>query len=234
MLWWMVVEAPPPATLARWLATLDEKELARADRFRFAIDRETYIAAHALTRALLSHVEGHPPSAWRFVAGPAGKPRIDPAFGPLRTRFSLSHTRGLVACAAALDAEIGLDVEADDRDMDELDLARQLFAPEEVLLLQDLEAQQRRRAFFRLWTLKEAYIKATGQGLACPLDAFSFGLEPIAVRFRPDIAGDPASWQFFQLQATERHVIAVALRRRPAPGDAELRVVRRMNSHDDF
>jgi 4'-phosphopantetheinyl transferase len=241
MLWWTIVDAPPAGLVARWLTVLDERERERAGRFRLAADRESYIAAHALTRALLSHLEGRPPGAWRFVAAGGGKPEIDPALGPLRIRFNLSHTRGFVACAAALDNEIGLDVECDERDISEFDLARRCFAPEEVVLLQELPADRRRRAFFRIWTLKEAYIKATGQGLACPLDAFAFLLDPIAIRFRQDIAGDPANWRFAQFQATSKHVIALAMQRPAAPlpeasgaAPAELRVIKRLVSMDEI
>jgi 4'-phosphopantetheinyl transferase len=241
MLWWAIVDAPPADVVARWLATLDERERVQAGRFRIAADRDTYIAAHALTRALLSHVERRPPGAWRFVAARGGKPEVDPALGPLRTRFNLSHTRGLVACAAALDNEIGLDAECEERDTSELDLARRFFAPEEVALLQGLPPERRRRVFFRIWTLKEAYIKATGQGLACPLDAFAFSLDPIAIRFRRDIADDPANWRFAQFQATWKHVIAVAAGPPAAPlpaaseaAPAELRVIQRLVSIDEI
>jgi 4'-phosphopantetheinyl transferase len=241
IVWSAIVDSPPADVVARWLATLDGREQAQAGRFRFTADRETYIAAHALTRVLLSQVERRPPEAWRFVTAPRGKPEIDPALGPLRTRFNLSHTRGFVACAAALDDEIGLDVECYERDAGELDFARRCFAPEEMMLLQGLSPEHRRRVFFRIWTLKEAYIKATGQGLACPLDAFAFSLDPIAIRFRRDIADDPANWRFAQFQPTGKHVIAVAMRRPAAPLPAasgaapeELRVIQRLVSIDEI
>src|SRR4051812_8806591 len=60
VLWWMTVESPPAEAAMRWSAGLDEGERMRAERFRFAVDRETYIAAHALTRALLAHLDGLP------------------------------------------------------------------------------------------------------------------------------------------------------------------------------
>lgn len=215
--WWMAVASPPDDAVARWFAVLDEEERARADRFRFAADREIYIAAHALTRALLAAVGGLPAPAWRFVAGATGKPEIDPALGRSRLRFNLSHTRGLVACAAGLDDDLGVDVDASDRVKDELELAEHFFAADEVSLLREIAKEQRRNAFFRIWTLKEAYIKATGLGLACPLDSFAFGLDPITIRFRADVADDPATWQFMQWQPTARHLIALAVRRAAAP-----------------
>jgi 4'-phosphopantetheinyl transferase len=93
----------------------------------------------------------------------------------------------------------------------------------------NLHPEQRVNAFLRIWTLKEAYIKATGQGLACPLDAFSFNLDPIAIRFRGDRLSDtPDLWQFDQFSVAPRRLIALARRRATAtilPGRS--RIVRR-------
>jgi 4'-phosphopantetheinyl transferase len=215
--WWMPLASLPGDVLARWCGVLNEEERARADRFRFAEDRATYIAAHALTRALLAAVGQLPAAEWRFVAGTNGKPEIDAVHGQPRLRFSLSHTRGLVCCAAGHDDDLGIDVEPSDRDTDELELAERFFAAEEVSLLRALAREQRRNAFLRIWTLKEAYIKATGHGLACPLDGFAFGFDPITITFRQDVGDDPANWQFTQFEPTTRHLVALAVRRAVGP-----------------
>jgi 4'-phosphopantetheinyl transferase len=224
LLWWMAVDGPPAETVDRWCATLDEGERTRADRFHFRADRETYIAAHALTRALLAEVDTLPAEAWRFITTPTGRPEIAPDLDRSRLRFSLSHTRGLVACAVGVDHDLGVDVEAaQDRIANELDLAARFFAPSEVVLLRGTAEDQRRDAFLRIWTLKEAYIKATGQGLACPLNSFAFSLDPIKLQVDGVDADASRSWQFVQFDATTRHVIALAVRHAPAP----LRVARR-------
>lgn len=210
MLWWMAIKSPSEETFTRWYVTLDEGEKARADRFGFSVDRETYVAAHALTRGLLTHVDGLAAAAWRFSTTPTGRPEIAPSLGRPRLRFSLSHTRGLVACAVGLDLDLGVDVEAD-RDLgNELDLASKFFAPDELSLLRQIPEKQRRKTFLRIWTLKEAYIKATGQGLSCPLDSFAFGLDPITIRFHADATESPSRWQFIQFDPTPKHVIALA------------------------
>ena len=224
LLWSMAVDGPPVEAVARWYATLDAGERARADRFHFRADRETYVAAHALTRALLARVGTLPAEAWCFVTTPTGRPEIAPALGRSRLRFSLSHTRGLVACAVGIDHDLGVDVEAAaDRVADELDLAARFFAPGEVALLRNTSKEQRRNAFLRIWTLKEAYIKATGQGLACRLDSFAFSLDPIRLQIDGADADLARSWQFAQFCATTGHVIALAARHAPVP----LRLARR-------
>ena len=221
LVWWMAIEAREGDMIARWREALDRAEQERADRFYFPEDRVTYIGAHALKRRLLATVGDLPPSAWRFTVGPYGKPEIDPALDRRRLRFNLSHTRGLVACAVAIDDDLGLDVEAGDRVRDGIDIAGRFFAPAEVVLLRATAEAQRADAFVRIWTLKEAYIKATGRGLSCPLDSFAFGLDPIGISFPTDVGDDPSNWQFVQSRPTSRHFMALALRRQ-SPAQLEV------------
>ncbi|UFZ04107.1 4'-phosphopantetheinyl transferase superfamily protein [Bradyrhizobium ontarionense] len=226
----MAIEATPNDAVARWSAVLDEQERARADRLRFASDRQTYIAAHAMTRMLLAAVGGLPAQQWRFVTSPTGKPAIASVAGEPPLRFNLSHTKGLVTCAVGFGHDVGIDVEVGDQIEDELGLAERFFAPGEVSLLRGVSADRRRETFLQIWTLKEAYIKTTGAGLTCPLAGFTFGFDPIHIRFGPDIADDPANWQFFQWRPTDRHQIALAARHVPA----KLRVVRRRMNWEDL
>ena len=95
---WMRLE-PDAAEIAALRPLLDASERAQADRFRVAADRDAYIAAHALLRATLSRTASIRPADWRFRTGESGKPELDPAQAPPDLHFSLSHTRGLAACA---------------------------------------------------------------------------------------------------------------------------------------
>lgn len=170
---------------AQWDALagiLDESERARAARFAFEEDRQAYVAAHALLRAELSRHAGLSPQDWRFAATTLGKPYLLDA--PRDLRFSLTHTRGMVAVAIAEGVEIGVDVEPSDRRAESMNLAERFFAPEEVALLAAVEGRARREMFFAIWTLKEAVVKATGQGLSRALDSFSIALDPPRVTMR--------------------------------------------------
>jgi 4'-phosphopantetheinyl transferase len=212
---WLVVEAEETPHLTRWRGMLDPEELVRADRFRFAADRNTYTAAHALVRFLLSETTGLPTRRWRYVAGEFGKPALAAEFSKWNLHFNISHTRGLVVCAIARQ-EIGVDVERSDRTVD-LSIARHYFAPEEVRILNSASPDQEGTIFFRFWSLKEAFIKATGEGLNRPLDSFSFALEPVSIAFHPernDRPGrdDPAEWRFWEWQPANSCVAALAVR----------------------
>lgn len=225
---WIEVPSAAVATVARWHAGLDAAERARADRFRFAADRDAYVTAHALRRALLTQAFDLPRSAWQFVRGPYGKPEIDPALG-VRARVNLSHTRGLAAVAVCAAHAVGIDVEGcEDRTDGGLALAERYFCPSEIALLHACHPDRTLEQFVRLWTLKEAYLKATGQGLTRSLHSVAFALDPVRVTFPADAADDPGHWQFFEARPTGAHRLAVAVQRAADhPGSLDARAVAR-------
>ncbi|MCC8141386.1 MAG: 4'-phosphopantetheinyl transferase superfamily protein [Lachnospiraceae bacterium] len=81
--------------------------------------------------------------------------------------FSITHSGGYWACAVG-DCEVGLDLqEVRDRETDKI--AKRFFHPSEIAWLKDKDAEE----FFRIWAMKESYIKYTGKGLTEGLDYFS-------------------------------------------------------------
>jgi 4'-phosphopantetheinyl transferase len=207
---WLEIEAFGNNVWRALAQMLDQTELSRAERFHFEHDRQSYIAAHALTRAMLSSHASIAPSAWRFAAGSHGKPEIEGA--EVHLQFNLSHTRGLVAVAVTRQHDVGIDVEQIDPKRLGLDVADRFFAPVEALHLRSLPKEEQPEASYAYWTLKEAYIKAIGLGLSCPLDAFNFVLEPLSICFSERIIDDPAHWFFRRLRPLESHALALAVR----------------------
>lgn len=210
-LWWLEVEHVAAADWTRLEALLDDSERERARRFHFERDRLSYIAAHALGRGLLSAWAGGEPSAWRFTIGGHGKPEVLVPPGAPQLRLNLSHTRGLAAAVLTEDHDIGIDVEWLERQPASADLARRFFAPAECAQLAAVPPSQANQTFLSFWTLKEAYIKAIGKGLAQPLDSFAFTLDPLAIRFEVGLDDDPACWRFQRFRPTSSHVMALAL-----------------------
>ncbi len=204
------------ARLDRYRALLPPEERAREARFFRDVDRERFVVARALARLQLSRFGGLRPTEWRFAMNGHGRPEVSnlPAGAP-PLRFNISHTHGLVAVALTGDREVGVDVEWIDRGLTH-DVAGRFFAPREVADLQSLPAEERPRAFFDYWTLKEAYIKARGLGLALPLQHFAFVLAPPAVpaiTFDEALPDEPQSWQFLQGWPTPVHRLGLAVRR---------------------
>ncbi|NTG47856.1 4'-phosphopantetheinyl transferase superfamily protein [Agrobacterium rhizogenes] len=209
VVWWMRTD-DAERHLPQLEALLDDTERAHAARFHFQRDRSSYIAAHALGRSLLSTYAGGDPTSWRFTTGDHGKPEvISPHSGP-RLRLNLSHTHGLAAAVLTLDHDVGIDVEWLDR-KPAIDLAAHFFAPAECAHLAGVAPELAHEVFLTFWTLKEAYVKAIGKGLAQPLNSFALILDPLSIRFDDELAGDPAHWLLRRFQPTCDHLMALAL-----------------------
>jgi 4'-phosphopantetheinyl transferase len=204
----LAVDPISTAESAEWYASLNPVERQRAQSFYFESDRQAYVTAHALLRHSLSAVIPCDPVDWRFVTGPFGKLQLaDPPSG-FGLRFNLSHCRTRVAVALALDVEVGVDVEALDRTT-RIDpaIADAYFAPDEAAALRAMSDETRRREqFLRLWTLKEACIKATGRGLSQSLDGFSVDPDRLSVRSQ---SLPMTNWRLAQWRVAE-HLVAVA------------------------
>ena len=149
---------------------LDVGERARADRFHFARDRRRFIAARAQLRSILGKYLGMDPRTLTFSYGPRGKPHLNAPIG-----FNITHSGELSLVAVACERDVGVDLE-ELRAMENVeDIAERFFSARENAELQRLQSSARQEAFFCCWTLKEAYVKATGDGLAQPTEAFDVG-----------------------------------------------------------
>ena len=215
-------ESIPPALERRWRRLLSPEEEEADRRFRVEPARRQHLAGRALVRTTLSRYADVEPHRWRFRTGPQGKPQIaGPAAAP-PLRFNLSHTRGLVACVVTLGLDAGVDVERPARRLsDPLALARHGFAPAERRALEAVDGAARRELFCRLWTLKEAYVKARGAGfLALPARQLACAITPsgvIGLTFEPELEDRAEAWQLALLAPTAEHRLAVAIRRGRRP-----------------
>jgi 4'-phosphopantetheinyl transferase len=220
--------ADASARLDAYRALLSTDEIERMSRLIFARDRRRFLLTRALVRTTLSRYASVPPERWTFIANVHGRPEIfDRPRGVPDLRFNLSHTDGLIACAVTIGREVGVDVEHIGRRLT-YDVASRFFAPQEVADLKSLPADQQARVFFDYWTLKEAYIKARGFGLALPLGDFAFTLAPPSpprITFEPALDDDPSTWQFFQDWPTPHHRLGLAVRRDGADLPVRLRSV---------
>jgi 4'-phosphopantetheinyl transferase len=205
---WIAVQSDSSA-ISALLPLLGASERALADRFHMVADRDAYIAAHVLLRSTLSCSADVRPADWRFTTAASGKPSLDPDQNPSDLHFSVTHTRGLAACAVGSPCELGIDAEAW-REPAPIELAARYFAPCEARLVEERLPVDQSATFYRLWTLKEAYLKATGQGLAASLNIFAFSLDPVAITVAAPDAG--AEWQFAEFQPGPAHSLALAVR----------------------
>ncbi|MDZ8053971.1 MAG: 4'-phosphopantetheinyl transferase HetI [Aulosira sp. ZfuVER01] len=204
-IWRISLDQPEP-TLENLAATLSEDESARAQRFYFQEHRQRFIAGRGSLRAILGRYLGIAPQEVQFDYETRGKPFLAHEFADSGLAFNLSHSQDLALCAVSKNRQIGIDLEYI-RPMSDLEsLAQRFFLPREYDLVRSLPPEQRPGVFFRYWTCKEAYLKATGEGIA--------QLEKIEISLTPT---EPAKlqtfkdWSLLELVPAENYVSAVAV-----------------------
>jgi len=153
---------------------LSEAERARARRFAFAEDRRRFLAQHGWQRRLLGLYTGRAPETLRIEPDAMGKPRL--ADVPLP--FNGSESGGVALFAVSASGDIGVDVESLRPERADPRFAHRYFHPEEAAKLDRLDGEAFARAFFMVWTRKEALVKAVGLGLRIPLASFRVGVLP--------------------------------------------------------
>jgi 4'-phosphopantetheinyl transferase len=197
-------------------AVLTPEERARHGRLASPEFKLEFLAAAALCRHALSRYAPVAPADWNFVPGEHGKPAIAAPQVDPPLWFNLSGTRGLVACAVSrATPTVGVDVERLEPAPDMLDVAAQFFSAREAEALRALGPEEQAERFFSLWTLKEAYVKARGLGIAAvPLQDFTFGLGAGAIdlSFEPGLRDDAAAWRFASIKVSADHLLAVGAR----------------------
>ena len=164
--------APHAANEAAAAAILDDAEHRRADRFLYPGPRRRFILLRAALRSLLCDRIGCDNDALAFHAAEHGKPYAVVDDAPASVQFNVSDSgpHGLIAIAPA--GRLGIDVEerSDKRDLD--GLIDTVFGPDERAVVADTASARRIETFYRLWTVKEALLKALGTGLYLDVAGF--------------------------------------------------------------
>lgn len=196
-------------------SVMSEDELTRADRFRTDRLRSGSIVSRGVLRMLCARYLGADPAALQFRYGANGKPSL--ASG-CTLHFNVSHAGAMILFAFASNIEIGVDVE-EVRTLREIDaICRRFFCAEEAAEVLGNAEDERSLVFHTCWTRKEAFIKATGDGLSTPLDSFrvSLGRENQARLLHIGFDESRAqSWTLHGLDLPEPYVGAVCYNAAP-------------------
>jgi 4'-phosphopantetheinyl transferase len=205
---------------APWSWTFDEAlsldDRARADRFRFESDRRKFCVARASLRLILGRYLKAKPGRLQFETGDYGKPYFADAHASQGLRFNLSHSNQLALIAITRDREVGVDVEYMRSNFVTDEVAGHFFSSAEAGELRSLPSELKTQSFYNCWTRKEAYIKARGEGLYCPLDQFDVSLSPgtpaMLLNSRID-QKEVARWSFQDLLPEPGYAATVAVER---------------------
>lgn len=218
--------APDAGLVHLWIAPewqLDESVEAHYRGFMSAEERESerrlliegarrlHVLARGLQRKVLaSYLDGVDPAALRFMKNPKGRPALAPPFDASGIEFNLAHTEGMVVMAVCAGMKPGVDIERIGKRVP-LAAARRYFSAAEVAALEALPTEEQPDRFLELWTLKEAYLKAMGIGIAGGLGSMTFHFDvPGECRFERAADPDASRWQFGQYAVGADHLVALA------------------------
>lgn len=213
-----------PLLLDAYRVLLDEPELGRMQRRVFAQDRHRFLVAHALLRSVLSLYADVPATAWHFESGTHGKPALVPAAMLPDVDFNLSHSGSHALLAVSTGCMLtGVDMEFHRPARNFHGLAQRNFAQSEVARLTGLEEMELAAEFYDIWTLKEAFVKATGEGLSRSLGDFWFDFHRIegclSFGAKAELEPEPARWNFWCHRLQTSYSAALALRGPDADAD---------------
>ncbi len=187
-------------------ATLSSDEITRAERFYFPEHRQRFIAGRGTLRAILGQYLGIDPKQVEFAYQARGKPLLAAKFADRGLLFNLSHSQNLALLGLSYQHQIGVDLEYL-RTMSDLEsLAKRFFSPREYEHLRLVSPAEQQQIFFRYWTCKEAYLKATGDGLV-QLEEIEIGLTPN----QPSQLLVSGNWTLRELTPAENFASAVVV-----------------------
>ena len=212
---WRVALADEARAASYW-ALLSDDERRRASRFVRDVHRRRFVLAHGALRIILAGYVGTEPTSLDFVTGEHGKPALRQGSGWPAVEFNLSHSDDLALVAVAHARPVGVDLERWSEGVEYLELAERFFSPGERDALRALAHAPRlvEQGFFAAWTRKEAYLKATGQGITRGLHHFDVALAPgdpprlLADRLDN---GATARWSMIALEPAPRYSAALVV-----------------------
>lgn len=208
-LWWVATRDVVDDEVVRACsALLTPEERIKQSAFRFEKNRHEYLVTRALGRAVLARRLGVAPSALAFTRNEYGKPELDPP----ALRFNLTNTVDLVACVVAGGVEVGVDAEPLSRGGQVLDVATTVFTEAERAALAALPLPEREQRAVRLWTSKEAYMKARGMGMSLPVEKIELDLDVPGgrLRFFDPLTDAPSRWTI-TTREIDGHLVATCI-----------------------
>jgi 4'-phosphopantetheinyl transferase len=140
---------------------LDVDEAKRAGQFREQRDSKLYTVSHGVLRLILSEYLSVKPRVINYERGPYGKPKLT---GESRLCFNISHSNAIAAYAISSGNEIGVDIEYI-CDLPIKEISKDFFSQSEINYLESVRKDMYKSVFFKLWSRKEAFVKAIGKGL---------------------------------------------------------------------
>lgn len=167
---WSASLTGSPEELAHYSSLLSGDETIRAEKFYFERDRNRYILGRGILRTLLADYLKIDSSKIEFVYGSHGKPALEKIYQNKILQFNLAHSNDRGIYIFGWNRPLGIDIEHIRPLQDADDFAKRFFSQQESVWINSLPINQKWNAFYKLWTCKEAFLKANGSGLSVPLN----------------------------------------------------------------
>ena len=208
-----VPEVLPEAYWNHFLSQVSAERRTQAARFVHQADAYRSVLGEILTRVTLSKLTGLRPAELSFTRNSYGKPSLSYHSD---VPFNVSHSGDWIALISGGTDELGVDVEK--IAPIDMQIAERFFSPMESQFLAAEPDNRQLETFYRLWTLKESYIKAVGMGLSMPLDSFAI---------LPDEGGDwrceqAETYRFHSQQLDDGHMLAACSAGGQLPSQPEI------------
>jgi len=175
---WQASLDQPHSRIQELEGLLCRAEKLRAKNFVFEQHRRRFIAGRGFLRRILGGYLNQDAASLAFSYGPQGKPELVSDSIHDQLHFNVSHSHEIALYAISRNRQVGVDVEYLRAKQDVEGIAQRYFYPDECKVIHALSAEKKKEAFFRAWTVKEAYAKATGEGLSV--------LEQVETSMSPD------------------------------------------------
>ena len=206
---WMARISQAQDSLPDLQPCLDPRDRERVARFRFSEDRARFTLGRGLLRKCVGEYLHQQPETIVLAYTNRNRPVLaqDDSI-----QFSISHTHDLVAVALTADARIGIDLEHIHPTPDLPELAERILSAQDLKTFQSLPRDEALTAFFRVWTRKEAYLKARGEGITEGLQEISVSLGPEEISSVADTRDESAAttWRLLSLPVPEGYMGSIA------------------------
>jgi 4'-phosphopantetheinyl transferase len=211
---WRVGLDASPETASSMFDLLSREERERLERFRFPVLKHRFAVARGTLRQIVAQYVGEDPAGLQIGYERFGKPFVQYPLSNLH--FNLSHSVDLMVVAVSMEMPLGVDIEREDRELKFWDIAAHYFSKSEQEDLKFLEAEACKRAFFQIWTAKEAVLKASSLGFSVEPSRVEIGLTPLRLRAIKGAQECNLPWHLEPLSPRAGYIGALAVATEPS------------------
>jgi 4'-phosphopantetheinyl transferase len=184
---------------------LSTEELTKADAFHFEKDKRLYESGHVFIRRVISRYTGIEPSNLEIISTENHKPVLGNA--PFKISFNITHSENIIMLAVGFDVDVGVDAEFIMDDFDTDGFVKSNYHPNERVVFQKLNDQNQTDFFYKIWTLKEAFLKLTGEGINAHLSKIDFSGEKASIKYSK---GEPKNLWLYSWKRKDNYICSMA------------------------